>query len=497
MTVVYYIILVSYSLVLTYITIYCLIQLQLLYHYQKSHQNQPNGIIPGSAASSKTLPRVTVQLPIYNEQHVIERLIDAICRFEYPLDRLQIQILDDSTDETVQIVNRKVVEYRGQGFDILHIRRTDRKGYKAGALRDAMTTASGEFIAIFDADFLPTKNFLQQTLPYFTDASIGVVQTRWEHINRDYSLITRLQALQLNVHFTIEQQGRKAANQMLQFNGTAGIWRKKAIEDAGGWSDDTLTEDLDLSMRAQLKGWKIEYLESVGSPAELPAEMNGFKSQQFRWMKGGAETAKKILPAIWQSKLPISRKLHSSFHLLGSTLFIFIFILGVLSVPLLIALKGLHLSSTIFSIFIIGTLSIVCVYYVANVSNRFTNPEASFWRDLIQFLIMFPIFLSMSMGLSLHNTVAVLQGYWGKKSEFVRTPKFNIKDLKDSFRKSAYHKAKINWITIFEGLLCLYFIYAIFLGYKIDDLSLVIFHTFLAVGYGAIFYLSIKHVSTK
>lgn len=496
MTIVYYIILASYTLVLIYITIYCLVQFHLLYHYQKSHHAKQFTDQPPEHNLPKE-PLVTIQLPIYNERYVISRLIDAVCNFDYPRDKMEIQILDDSTDDTVDIVAGKVLEYKRKGFDIRQITRTKRQGFKAGALRDAMQETKGEFIAIFDADFIPESDFLTRTINYFSNPAIGVVQTRWEHINRDYSLLTRLQALQLNVHFTIEQQGRKAANQMLQFNGTAGIWRKKAIKDAGGWNDDTLTEDLDLSIRAQLKGWKIQYLENVGSPAELPAEMNGFKSQQFRWMKGGAETAKKMLPAIWHSSLPIGKKLHTTFHLLSSTLFVFVFMLGILSVPLLSAMKGLNLSTNIFSIFIIGTLSIICVYYVANVANDYTNPERSFWKDLIKFLFLFPVFLAMSMGLSLHNTIAVLQGYWGRKSEFVRTPKFNIKSIKDSFRKSRYHSKKIEWTTVVEGLLCLYFIYGVFLGYRLGDRSMVLFHLMLALGYGSIFLYSIKHMNIK
>lgn len=494
MTVIYYIVLATYSLVLIYITLYCLIQFQLLYYYQRSHRKHT---VEETEPKVGEFPLVTIQLPVYNERFVIARLIDAVCSFDYPQERMQIHILDDSTDDTVEIVAKKVREYHRKGFQIEQIRRTNRKGFKAGALHDAMEKAKGRFIAIFDADFLPEPDFLTRTLPYLSDPSVGVVQTRWEHINQDYSLLTKLQALQLNVHFTIEQQGRKAAGQMLQFNGTAGIWRKKAIEDAGGWTDDTLTEDLDLSIRAQLKGWKIEYLENVGSPAELPAEMNGFKSQQFRWMKGGAETAKKMLPKVWQSKLPIENKIHTTFHLLGSTLFVFVFILGVLSVPLLFAIRGLQLNTHLFSVFIVGTLSIVSVYYVANVSNQFTSGQKSWMHDIVKFVFLFPVFLAMSMGLSLHNTIAVLQGYLGKKSEFVRTPKFNIKNLKDSFRMNSYRNRKINWTTIVEGLLCLYFIYAVFLGFSINDRSLILFHIMLALGYGAIFFYSVKHFSVK
>jgi len=272
-------------------------------------------------------PMVTVQLPLYNEQYVVERLIDTIAEFDYPKDRFEIHILDDSTDETLDIVKRKVEEYKAKGFQIEQILRTVRQGYKAGALKDGTVFAKGEFLAIFDADFMPKPDFLKKTVPFFQDPKVGVVQTRWEHINQNYSLITKLQALQLNVHFTVEQVGRMQGDYFLQFNGTAGVWRKSTIEDAGGWEADTLTEDLDLSIRAQMKGWKIKFLEEIGSPAELPAEMNALKSQQFRWMKGGAETARKMLPTLWKSKdLTTRQKIHATQHLFASSVFLFVFL---------------------------------------------------------------------------------------------------------------------------------------------------------------------------
>jgi cellulose synthase/poly-beta-1,6-N-acetylglucosamine synthase-like glycosyltransferase len=470
-------------------------QFQLLYHYRKSHRQARH--LQQSVSDEYPRPFVTIQLPIYNERYVVERLLEAVCELDYPKDRFEIHILDDSEDETIDIVARAVTHYRSQGFNIQQVRRKTRTGYKAGALRDAMSLAKGDFMAIFDADFVPKKDFLNKTIPCFAQPKVGVVQTRWEHINQDYSLITRLQALQLNVHFTVEQVGRSAANFMLQFNGTAGVWRKETIEDAGGWQDDTLTEDLDLSIRAQLNGWKILYLEDIASPAELPAEMNGFKSQQYRWMKGGAETAKKMLPTVWRSPLPLGNKIHTTLHLLSSTVFVFIFVLGVLSVPLLVALEAVGIKSSIFSIFIIGTLSIICVYYVANVTNQFTNPKRDLAKDVIKFLFMFPIFLAMSMGLSLHNTIAVMQGYVGRKSAFIRTPKFNIRSIKDSLRKRKYLDKRLGWTTVAEGLLSIYFTYGIILGFKIDDNSLIFFHLLLAAGYGSIFYYSVKHLSLK
>ncbi|HFC01163.1 MAG TPA: glycosyltransferase, partial [Phaeodactylibacter sp.] len=352
-----YFIIVIYIIALIYITFYCLVQLNLLFYYKKYHwKNVQEKVVP---SKDKDLPFVTIQLPIFNEMYVVERLIDNIVQFDYPKDKYEIHVLDDSTDETVAISQRKVNEYKAKGFNIKFFHRTDRKGYKAGALKEAMVHAKGDFIAIFDADFLPRPEFLRATIPYFKNKKIGVVQTRWEHINQEYSMLTRLQAMQLNVHFTVEQQGRKSANVLLQFNGTAGVWRKECIEDAGGWEADTLTEDLDLSYRAQLRGWEIMYLEKFGSPAELPAEMNGLKSQQFRWMKGGAENARKLLPTIWKSDLAFKKKMHATGHLLNSGVFVFVFIAGIFSVPMLFAMSFLGYSTAPFAVFLIGFASVL------------------------------------------------------------------------------------------------------------------------------------------
>ena len=490
-----YLILIIYSIALVYITIYCLLQFHLLYYYKKHHRQQlpEKKQIP---SSNGQLPFVTIQLPIFNELYVVERLIDNIVTFDYPKDRMEIQVLDDSTDETVEISRRKVEEYRQKGFNITLLHRVDRSGYKAGALKAAMPYAQGDFIAIFDADFLPKADFLKVTIPYFlTNEKVGVVQTRWEHINEDYSMLTRLQAMQLNVHFTVEQKGRSAGNCLLQFNGTAGVWRRRTIEDAGGWEADTLTEDLDLSYRAQLKGWEIVYLEKFGSPAELPAEMSGLKSQQYRWMKGGAENARKLLPTVWKSDLKFHQKLHATSHLMGSGVFIFIFIAGVFSVPLLFAVQELGVSTQYFAFFLIGLFSIIAVYYVANVQAELK--KESYPKMLFKFVLLFPVFLALSMGLSLHNTIAVIQGYLGKQSPFVRTPKFNIKGIRDSFKKSKYLDSKLSWTTIMEGLLTLYFAGAVVNGTTIENNPFLLFHLMLAIGFGTIFYYSVRHLAYK
>ncbi|MCO6493075.1 MAG: glycosyltransferase [Phaeodactylibacter sp.] len=528
-------VLAIYTLALLYITVYCLMQFNLLYHYKKhqrgaeqapaaqenhnrknsrsmalaavsnhrhangSRQTADVGLLLAEEEENQDYPFVTVQLPIYNEMYVIERLIDNIARFDYPRDRFEIHVLDDSTDETVDIVRRKVAEYKAKGLQIEQIRREKRQGFKAGALRDGMKYANGEFLAIFDADFLPRPDFLKRTIPFFEDDNVGVVQTRWEHINQDYSLITKLQALQLNVHFTVEQVGRMAGDYMLQFNGTAGVWRRETIDDAGGWEADTLTEDFDLSIRAQLKGWKIKYLEEVGSPAELPAEMNAFKSQQFRWMKGGAETARKMLPTVWRSPgLNLRQKIHATSHLLASTIFVFVFLTGVFSVPLLFSLGELiemGFSKNFFAYFLVGLLSIIAVYYAANV--QAPTHDKPFGKALWNFLVLFPLFLALSMGLALHNTVAVVQGYLGKKSAFVRTPKFNIQSIKDNFAKRNYLSKKLSWTTLFEGLLALYFLAAVIGGFLIQNTTFVVFHLMLALGYGAIFFYTVRHLSLR
>jgi len=486
------VVLVIYVTALVYITIYCLLQLHLLYYYKRSHWRK---LLPSNRAMdmNNDIPFVTIQLPIFNERYVVKRLIDNIVKLQYPKDKLEIHVLDDSTDDTVDISRDKVNEYKAKGFNIELFTRTDRKGYKAGALKEATTKANGEFIAIFDADFMPKSDFLIRTIEHFKNPKVGVVQTKWEHINQGYSLLTELQAFQLNVHFTIEQFGRKAGNLMLQFNGTGGVWRKECIEQSGGWEADTLTEDLDLSYRAQLKGWEIVFLEGVLAPAELPAEINGLKSQQYRWMKGGAETARKMLPTVWRSNLNLTQKIHATSHLLASSVFLSVFIVGVFSVPLIFILNPLGIQNQIFPFFLSGLLSIVFVYYAANVQHTWT--EESGPKKIVKFVLLFPIFLALSMGLSLHNSLAVIQGYIGKKTPFVRTPKFGIKTISDTLNNKNYLTKKLPFTTILEGLFAIYFIVAIFLGIQSQQWTFFLLHILLAIGYSTIFYLSVKHLN--
>lgn len=437
--------------------------------------------------SSLLAPFVTIQLPIYNERYVVERLIEAVIAFDYPKNRLEIQVLDDSTDETVELVASKVAFYQSQGFQIQHIRRPNREGFKAGALAYGLTISQGEFVAIFDADFVPTPDFLQKTLPYFAEEHIGVVQTRWGHLNEPYSLITQLQAFGLDGHFVVEQGGRNAGGHFINFNGTAGIWRKSCIADAGGWSSDTLTEDLDLSYRAQMRGWQFVYLENVESPAELPATMPALKSQQYRWMKGAAECARKNLANVFKNPtLKLSTKIHAAFHLLNSGVFIAVFLMALVSLPTLLIthrFSQYNYLLGIFQVFQVSVLILAVFYWTAHHRRKI----------LVELIWQLPLFLTIIMGLSFHNAIAVLEGYLGKKTPFVRTPKWGIVKPKDGWQRKTYLVKSLNLPTLIELLLAVYFSFGIGLGIYWHSYQMLAFHTMLALGFGFIGYYSVKH----
>ncbi len=485
-----YFVLFVYLVSLVFITVFCLMQLHLLYRYYSKKQTKSVNPQSDILIEDNNLPFITIQLPIYNEKYVVERLIDNILKLDYPKDKYEVQVLDDSTDDTIVITQAKVAHYKALGFNIECLTRIDRSGFKAGALKAATPQAKGEFIVIFDADFLPNPDFLKLTIPLFCDPEIGVVQTRWAHLNQHYSLLTEMQAFQLNVHFTIEQKGRYEAGYLLQFNGTAGVWRKSCIEEAGGWEADTLTEDLDLSYRAQLIGWKIKYLEDVTAPAELPAEINGLKSQQFRWMKGGAETANKMLPRVWDSAISRNKKIQATIHLLSSSVFIFVFLLGVFSVPLLFFINPLGIKPENFTVFLLSLLSIIIVYFAANVGKAW--PRENMVKMILKFLILFPVFLALSMGLAFHNSLAVIQGWLGQQSAFVRTPKYGSKENSLSIAKKSYFSQKMDWVAVGEGLLSLYFLGALYLAWAYDMKHFVAMHILLALGYLILFGYAIR-----
>ncbi len=477
-----YIILGLYTFFLTLIMLYNLLQLSLLFHYLgRKRPPRPAPCI------GETAPFVTVQLPLFNEMTVAGRLIDNIVGMDYPRDRFEVQILDDSTDETTKLCEEKARHYRALGFDIKVLHRRDRTGYKAGALAAGLPEAKGEFVAIFDSDFLPDSDFLERTIPYLQNDRVGVVQTRWGHLNADYSLFTKLQALQLNVHFTIEQAGRKAGGHFLQFNGTAGVWRKKAIEDAGGWRADTLTEDLDLSYRAQLKNWEIVYLEEAESPAELPVAMNGIKSQQFRWMKGGAENARLLSGIILKSSLPLTTKLHALAHLANSSVFVVVLLLALTSVGMVPVLAGSRMDMSYLGYSLFGLVGVAAVFFHANIH---LEPRPLRISRILALCGYFPLLLTMSMGLSFHNSVAVIEGYLGIKSSFVRTPKYNIVGRDQKSAAGRPPKNPIGKGVIVEGLLTLLFAGAILLGIHLHQYGFFVFHLMLAIGFGTMFFAS-------
>ncbi|RMD98181.1 MAG: glycosyltransferase [Calditrichaeota bacterium] len=472
-------ILAAYFISLLILCIYGFHGYIMVYLYKKHENKKPSRPQEGW----EEWPAVTVQLPIYNELYVVERLIDAACALDYPRNKLQIQVLDDSTDETV-IKSRELVEkYQRQGINIQLLHRTDRTGYKAGALREALDHATGEFIAIFDADFIPPADFLKRTVAYFTNKNIGMVQARWGYLNQDYSLLTRAQAIGLDGHFVVEQAARNRSGYFINFNGTAGVWRKACIYDAGNWSDDTLTEDLDLSYRAQLRGWRFIFLQDVVCDSEIPAQISALKSQQFRWTKGAIETAKKILPSLWRARLPRSLKLQGTVHLTNNLVFPFILLVALLNLPLLIIKNGLRDHSLYFSVSSIFILAFFGSFLLYKISQQEVYED---WKKRIAY---FPIFMAGSMGLSVSNTWAILLGLFNVKSEFQRTPKYRIEKRDDSWLGKKY-QAKINFTLIAEMLMTCYTFVTLFLAIYYYEWSAVPFLAMFAFGFGFITTLS-------
>ena len=487
-------IIVIYTIAIVLIFLYALAQLNLLFNYLSSKKATEN-CDTFDLSKPEEVPFVTIQLPVYNEMYVMDRLLDNIALIEYPKDKLEIQVLDDSTDETIETTRQHIEKIKMLGIDIKHITRTDRSGFKAGALKEGLKIAKGEFIAIFDADFLPKPNWLKRTIPYFKNENIGVVQTRWSHINRNYSLLTKIQAFALDAHFTLEQVGRNSKGHFINFNGTAGIWRKECILDAGNWEGDTLTEDLDLSYRAQLKNWKFKYLEDVETPAELPVVISAARSQQFRWNKGGAENFRKMLKRVLKSKNISNRtKLHGLLHLLNSTMFLNVFIVAVLSIPMLyIKNEYAHLRFYFYfmSFFVMSTvIFFICYWFM------YKQIYGSGFKNFFSYIAMFFTFFSIAMGFSLHNSIAVLEGHIGKRSEFVRTPKFNISTIKDSWKGNKYLRKKLSPHVILEGGLMLYFAFGLYSAFIVGDqggdFGLFPFHLMLFLGFGYVFFKSIS-----
>ena len=442
--------------------------------------------IPHPDAKFSDLPRVTIQLPMFNERYVIERLIDAVCEIRYPREKLQIQVLDDSIDETQKIAADAVARKREQGFDIVYIHRDDRTGFKAGALEAGLKTATGEFVAVFDADFVPQPDFLERTIHFFTNEKVGMVQIRWEHLNREYSLLTRVQSILLDGHFVIEHTARNRSGRFFNFNGTAGIWRKSTIADAGGWQHDTITEDLDLSYRAQSKGWQFIYVNESTTPAEVPVEMVAFKTQQHRWAKGSIQVAKKVLPKLLKSRLPFKVKLEAWMHLTCNISYSLMVILSLM-MPLTVEfrVKNSWMTSIWVDaiVFICASVSIMMFYLLAQKEAR--------KQTFMQRLAYLPIVMSLGIGLSINNCRAVIEALVGYKTGFVRTPKYGVTKSGESFKHVKYG-FKLNWQPWVETAMGIYFVWgivhAISLGAYASVPFLALFCTgYLYVGLGTFF----------
>ncbi|MEX0879745.1 MAG: cellulose synthase family protein [Thermoanaerobaculia bacterium] len=423
--------LAAYYAVLTLLAVYGAHRALMLrlYYRHRAEVPRPAGELP-------SLPRVTVQLPIYNEVYVVERLVEAVAAIDYPRELLEIQILDDSTDETREVARRTAARLSARGFDISHRCRPDRAGFKAGALQEGLAGATGEFILIFDADFVPQPDILRQCLPHFSDPRVGMVQARWDHLNRDYSLLTRIQSILLDGHFVIEHTARHRSGRFFNFNGTAGIWRRASMEDAGGWQSDTLTEDLDLSYRAQLKGWRFVYLKDCVAPAEVPVDINGFKSQQHRWTQGSIQTAKKILPSVLRSSLPAKVKWEAFFHLTGNVSHVLVVLLALLLVPAIVIRDRIGWQRLIvldFPLFFGATFAFLAFY----ISSQ--REIGRGWRPT---LCCLPSLLSLGIGLSVSNASAVLEGAFGRCAQFTRTPKYRIEGAAGEWRSKKYRAAR-------------------------------------------------------
>jgi cellulose synthase/poly-beta-1,6-N-acetylglucosamine synthase-like glycosyltransferase len=443
---VYYSLLAVYGMILVVVAVYGLHRYQLVYLYYKHRRNAPE-----LKACFRELPHVCIQLPMYNERLVARRIIEACCRIDYPRDRLGIQVLDDSTDDSAEIARTVVEEMLQAGHAIEYIHRTDRTGFKAGALAAGLERTDAEFVCIFDADFVPPPDILQRTIHHFTDERVGMVQARWDHINRDHSLLTKTQAILLDGHFVIEHAARNRSGRFMSFNGTAGLWRKTCIAQAGGWQHDTLTEDLDLSYRAQMRGWQFVFLPNLISPAELPPDMAGFKAQQHRWAKGGAQTARKLLPGILRSRLPFKIKTEAFFHLTSCVVYLFIVLMTLLLFPALYLKLQMFSDSPVarwlfdFSLLLVATFS-ASTFYACSQREVFRT-----WSDSVKYL---PFLMSLGIGMSLNNTRAALEGFFGQPGEFVRTPKFGVQTSADASWKhrkpEARPRKKTSWQPYLE-----------------------------------------------
>lgn len=440
--------LIPYFIVLILLAFYGMHRYQLVYLYYKHRKNKVTE--PSSYFSE--LPKVTIQLPIFNEQYVIDRLVDCVCKMEYPREKLEIQVLDDSTDETVQVARAVVEHHAAMGHNISYHHRTNREGFKAGALDAGLKQTDSEFIAIFDADFTPPADWLMKVIHHFADPRIGMVQTRWTHLNRSYSFLTQVEAILLDGHFVLEHGGRSRAGVFFNFNGTAGMWRRQAIDDAGGWQHDTLTEDTDLSYRSQLKGWQFRYLQDVECPAELPIEMTAFKTQQARWAKGLIQCAKKDLPKVLRAQVSRREKVEAWYHLTANLSYPLMIVLSTLLLPAMMIrfyqgwFQMLYID---LPLFLASTFSISSFYLV---SQKELFPKT--WPRTFLYL---PALMALGIGLTITNTKAVLEALAGKQTAFARTPKYRVTSRQDKAIAAKKYRKRLGWVPYIELLIGTYF----------------------------------------
>jgi cellulose synthase/poly-beta-1,6-N-acetylglucosamine synthase-like glycosyltransferase len=475
-------ILIPYFIVMVILAFYGIHRYQLVWLYYKNKKNEAKWDNPVSRFAEDELPFVTIQLPIFNEQFVIERLIEAICRLDYPRDRFEIQVLDDSTDETVSVASEIVRRY-AEGFPgmapqpIVYLHRTNRYGFKAGALDEGLKVAKGEFIAIFDADFVPPPQWIMQVVHHFAEPGIGMVQTRWTHLNRNYSFMTQVEAILLDGHFVLEHGGRSRAGVFFNFNGTAGMWRRTTIGEAGGWQHDTLTEDTDLSYRAQMVGWKFKYLQDVECPAELPIEMTAFKTQQARWAKGLIQTGKKILPRVMRSDMPWHTKLEAWYHLTANLSYPLMIVLSTLLMPAMIIRSWQGLPQMLLidlPLFIASTMSVSSFYLVSQ--------KELFPKTWYKTFLYVPFLMTLGVGLTITNTKAVMEALFGIKSAFARTPKYSVKKKGERSQAKVYRKRLgiVPWIELAIGT---YFALTVWYAISTENFFTVPFLLLFVLGY--------------
>ena len=434
----------------------------------------------------KDWPHVTIQLPIYNERYVVERLIESVCNIDWPRHLLAVQVLDDSTDDTLKIARAMVARMKAAGVDIVYIHRSDRSGYKAGALREGLKTAKGSLVAVFDADFIPGPDFLKESVPYFQNPRIGMLQTRWGHINSDYSLLTRAQSIGIDGHFGVEQASRAWGGLFMNFNGTGGIWRKKTIQDAGGWQADTLTEDLDLSYRAQLKGWKLMFASQVVCPAEIPVTINAFKSQQHRWAKGSIQTARKNLGKLFKSDVSWLVKIQAFLHLTHYMVHPMMLLVVLTSIPMLYTqwfFDHLAYPVMIFTVLCLATFGPSSLYLF---SQRILYRD---WKTRIKYL---PFLMCLGTGIAVNNTKAVLEALFDIKSGFIRTPKYGIQQKGENWKNKRY-AIPLNAVSIIELLLGLYSLTGLLMFLFFSKYLVSPFLLIYTSGFFYVFFLSVKH----